>query len=485
MSKARRVGQGIADKYLGHEANIPMGVQDARYRYYQWLREWYGFGKQEDTNKCPFYQFMFWGSILMLVSLIPIIIMKILELVILKPLAWVVPVAIDDINEHINKSKMVASWIITICIFVILLAIGGLWSGEILFWFGLVIHWVFAVPILAVIGIWLGLGVLFTEVLPWLFWGIIWVFSWIFTIFAACVMYIINWPWLAIGIFFLWAFGCLIGFAASLYIFYKIGVWLFKSKFAAWTIKKSCTIREAQIKKRKDRRIRIGNAQQVKAAARLQWEREHQKEVDEKARLKREKKALKRESKGKWKEFFSMVGEKLWAFLKVFPGWIFVALWYIGKYIGLGFWEFGIRFGWVLEKVRDFFIIVWSLLTATISNHCPPIDFVIDSSDTGRLKIYDSKEYIFECDNYNRTLIISSDLLPARFKAVNTKAGKKGSITCTVCTKELDEKQRYYTYHYDYTGLVYPVRVYAIQDIKYDPPKPRKKKVVKSSEVPA
>ena len=485
MSRARRVGENIADKYLGHEANIPMGVQDARYRYYQWLREWYGFGKQEDTNKCPFYQFMFWGSILMLVSLVPIIIMKVLELVILKPLAWVVPGTIDEINELVGKSKMAASWSISICLFVILLAVAGLWSGEILFWAGLVIHWIFAIPIFLLKLLWLGLGILFTEALPWLFWGIIFVLSWVFDFFALIIYGIINLPWLSLGIGVLWVFGTILGLGVVLYIFYKIGVWLFKSKFAAWTIKKSCTIREAQIEKRKDRRIRIAKTQQEKVEVRLQWERKHHKEVEEKAKRKREKRALKRESKGKWKEFFSMVGEKLWAFLKVFPGWIFVAIWYILKFLGLALWQICLAFGWFFEKVRDFFIIVWSLLTETISNHCPPIDFVLDLSDTGRLKIYDSREYIFECDNKDRTLVISNNLLPAGFKVVNTKAGKRGSITCTVCTKELEENQRQWKYRYDYTNLVYPVRVYAIQDIKYGPPKPRKKKVVKSSEDPA
>jgi hypothetical protein len=485
MSKARRVGQGIADKYLGHEDNIPMSVQDARYRYYQWLREWYGFGKLEDTNKCPFYQFMFWGSILMLVSLIPIIIMKVLELVILKPLAWVVPVVIDDINEHINKSKMVSSWLISVSLFTITLMISRLFSGDFIFWAGLVIHWVFAAPIVILKLIWLGLGILFTEALPWLFWGIIFILSWIFDLFAAIIMHIINWPWAAIGIFFLWALGCLIGAGVVLYIFFKIGVFIFKSRFSAWAIKKSCIIREAQIEKRKERRIRIAKTQKEKAEARYQWEREHRAEVEAKERRKREKKALKRESKGKWKEFFSMAGEKIWAFLKVFPGWIFVAVWYVFKYIGLGIVQFVMGFAWVLEKIRDFFIIVWALLTETISNHCPPIDFVIDSSDTGRLKILDSREYIFECDNLNRTLLISNDLLPADFKAVNTKAGKKGSITCTVCTKELSARDRSYRYRYDYTNLLYPVRVYEIQDIKYDLPKPRKKKVKPSSEDPA
>jgi hypothetical protein len=70
-------------------------------------------------------------------------------------------------------------------------------------------------------------------------------------------------------------------------------------------------------------------------------------------------------------------------------------------------------------------------------------------------------------------------------KPLITKAGKKGSITCTVCTKELSARDRSYRYRYDYTNLLYPVRVYEIQDIKYDLPKPRKKKVKPSSEDPA
>ena len=37
-----KIGTELADKYLGHEDNIRMGIYDARYRYYQWLREWYG-----------------------------------------------------------------------------------------------------------------------------------------------------------------------------------------------------------------------------------------------------------------------------------------------------------------------------------------------------------------------------------------------------------------------------------------------------------
>jgi hypothetical protein len=479
MSRARRVGSDIADRYLGQEANIPMGVEDARYRYYQWLREWYGFGKQEDTHKCPFYQFMFWGSILMLVSLVPIIIMKILDFVILKPLAWIVPEAVNRIDKQINKSKMVTSWLITICLFVIALAIAGLWSGAVLFWIGFVVHVIFAIPLIVLRLVWLGIGVLFTDALPWLFWGIIFVLSWVFDFLAACMMYIINWPWLSIGIFFLWAIGTIIALCAVVYIGFRIGVFIFKSRFSAWAIKKSCIIRENQLKKRKDRKVRIAKTQNEKAEVRYQWEKEHREEVAKKERLKQEKKRLKYESKEDWREFRNNAGNKLWAFLKVFPGFIFVGLWYALKYVGLAFWHVGIAFGWVFEKIGDFFVIVWSLLTETISNHCPPIDFVMDSSDTGRLKIYDSREYIFECDNKTRTLIISNNLFPAGFKLIGTKAGKRGSITCTITTKELDENKRWWVYKYDYTKLVYPVRVYAIQDIKYDLPKPRKKKAVK------
>ncbi len=388
MSKVSNVGENFADKYLGHEDNIPMDVQDARYRYYQWLREWYGLGKKEATNKCPFYQFMFWGSLLMLVSLVPIIIMKILELVVLQPLSWVAPKAAERINETLSESRMVWSWLITICLFIIIFALSGLWSGTIILWAGLVIHWIFAIPIMALVLLWLGIVWVFIEAIPWVFFWLLWMFSFLLDFFVLIGAMVYNWPWIGIGIGVLWFFGSFFGFSVALYIFYKIGVWLFNSRFSAWAIKKSCIIRETQIEKRLIRKLRIKEAHQKKADIRFQWEQEHRAAVEERERLKREKKALKRESNEKWRKFFRSARQKLWAFLKIFPGWIFVGAWIILKFIGLGlFWVIS-GFRWILGHVRDFFIIVWSLLTETISNHCPPIDFIMDFSDTGRFNYF-------------------------------------------------------------------------------------------------
>jgi hypothetical protein len=474
MNRASKVGVKFADKYLGQEDNITMNVQDSRYRYYQWLREWYGMGKKEDTNKCPFYQFMFWGSMLMLISIVPIIIMKLIEVFILKPLSWVIPKTIDEINEQIDKSKMIASWIITAILLMLGLVINGIFSGNVLAWFGFVVHVIFSIPVAIVILLWLGFAWIFTEAIPWLFDGFIWLFSIIFESLWTFFILLFEIPWITIGFWFICGLGIMLATTIVIFLCFRIGILLFNSSFTKWIIKKSCIVRESQIERKKARKERIREARQEKLEARYKWEKEHQEEVEKREELKREERAKKREDRNMWKEFFSGTLRNIWKGLVIFPGSIFIAIWLVLKCSGIGI-GFGAKaIGWVLEKIGGVFIVVWSLLTETVSNHCPPIDFVISVMDTGMLVKYRDNEHIFKCDNEDKTILITSDKLPKGFRLSKVKKGKHGFIRCTYCTKELNHWQSRYKYS-DYSDLKNPVKVYEIQKLAYDPPKLRKR----------
>lgn len=461
------VGADFADKYLGHEDNIDMDVQDARYRYYQWLREWYGMGKQEATNKCPFYQFMFWGSILMLVSIIPIIIMKFIEVFILKPLSWVIPKFVDQGEELIDKSKMMASWIITVALLLVSIAITGVISTNVIAWIGTTIHYLFVIPFAIVFILWLLLEWLITVALPWLFVGFLWIISIILTGAWTFILALISLPWMNVFILFLWFVGILLATTILIWLFYKIGIRLFDSSISKWIIGKSCIIREAQIERKKARKKRIKKAQEEKIEARFKWNQEHKEELAKKRELKLKKKLKKQDSFKMWRKFFSKANTGLWKILLVFPGFLFIGIWLVLKYIGFGIGYVIWGFAWLFTKVADFFVVIWSLLTETVSNHCPPIDFTIKIKDTGILKKHSSEEYLFICKNEDKTLIIPNDYFPDKFKATLSKHGRRGLISCTICTREFDRVLKGYGQYRHLQHLSNPIKVYKVNKLVY------------------
>ena len=467
MSKSSKVGAAFADKYLGHEENIDIDVQDARYRYYQWLREWYGMGKKEDNNKCPFYQFMFWGSILMLVSIVPIILMKLIEVFILRPLSLAIPKFVSDVEAFINQSKMLSSWVITIALLIVSTVVTGLISTNVIAWIGAAIHYLFIFPVGIVIVAWFTLSWIFTVGIPWLFVGLVWVMSVIFTGIWSSILVLFGLSWWPFLVGLIWVVGILLASMAIAWLCYKIGISLFNSSFSKWLIEKSCEIREHQIEQKKTRKLRIKKAQQEKIEASFKWDEEHREEIETKRKLKLEKRAKKRESSEKWDEFYSKASSGLWKILLVFPGLPLIGIWIILKYIGIGFGHVFYSVFWVGLKFGDFFVIVWSLLTETVSNHCPPIDFTMEIDDTGILKKHSSEEFFFICNKEHKTLIIPNGFFPAEFKPTTSKKGRRTRISCTICTRELDDVLRGYGQYQHLRDVYNPVKVYKVNKLEY------------------
>jgi len=476
MNKNNRyIGRNIADKYLGHEDNIAMDVRDARYRYYQWLREWYGFGQKEATNKCPFYQFMFWGSLLMLVSIVPIIVMKIIEVFILKPLSWIIPTRIDKIyGKFIDKSKMVASWVITVFLVTGVLLLSSLFYSSALAWVGLVIHFIFVIPVGFLVVIWTALVWLFTVAIPWVFVGLVWLFSVVFSAIGSFFLMLaaVNWAGLGFGLLLL--VGILVGSGLLGIILYKIGVWLFSCNLTKWAIKKSCKIRERQIEKKRKNKERRQQIKHAEIEAKFKWEEEHADEIEEQRILEADLREKRKESTANWLEFIDKILTVTGKILLVFPGSLFIGLWHVIRYIGIGFWIIIKGIGWCLQKVVDVFTIVWSLIFETISNHCPPIDFIFEIDDVGLLNPY-KDNYVFECDNEKNDIIIEKNQFPEGFKLSIAKKGKRGRIKCLLCTRDVEKAMRLKQNYNYYDSLEHPSPVYEVVELKYDRPKSKVK----------
>ena len=448
-NKPSRVGAEFADAYLGHEKNIEMNVEDPRYRYYQWLRGWYGMGNKEVTNKCPFYQFMVFGSILMLASIVPIILMKIIDIFVLWPLSWVAPDFVDDFNKTVSKSKMIFSWIITGILTIIAAIISLFLSSPILAWFGLVVHWIFAIPWILLVLTWLGVVFLFTEGIPWLLSGIVFVLEAILSVIIA----FINLPWLGVLLWIMMSLAVIVVFSLTMIVIYKLSVWFFRSSFTAWVIKKSCDIREFRIMKRKEHKVKVHKRKK---------ENERMKEVK---RL--ESETGWREPNEKWDKILIAAFTLIWQVLKIFPGYPLKLIGYVFRWVINGIVLLALGLGWIGKKIWDVIVVVWSLISETVSNHCPPIDFVVEISETGELIPRPSGNFRFTSEDLKEDILIPSSDLPDGFKPSTAKAGRRGIIRCTVLKRDLEQARR----------LNLSVDVFKIQDFKYVPVRtPRKKK---------
>ncbi len=453
-NKPSRVGAGFADEYLGHEETIVMNVEDARYRYYQWLRGWFGFKQKEVTNKCPFYQSMFWGSLIMLASIVPIIIMKIIDIFILWPLSWIAPDFVDEFNTMMSKNKMVFSWIIFAVLMVIAGIVSIVLSTNILAWVGLVVHCIYAIPWIVLGSVWFLIAFLITEGLPWLFSGIGFILEWI-------LITLINIPWLS---FLMWAMVVLAGIVAGcamLVLLYKLGVWFFKSSFTAWVIRKSCDVREFRIMRRRKHKVKVHKRKEGKKRMR---------------ELKKVEKGWEwKEPNEKWNEILMDAFSLIWAGLKIFPGYPFKLFGYVFKWIINGIVLVCLGIGWFGKKIWDIIVVIWSLITETISNHCPPIDFVVEINERVELNRRSDTRFRFTSMDLNNDIIINTTDLPNGFKA--RKVGDKSRVTirCTVRSSELEMAKRN-RYEYGSDAVLADVDVYKIQDLKYIPVRTIRKK---------
>jgi hypothetical protein len=294
----------------------------------------------------------------------------------------------------------------------------------------------------------MGIGVLVTDVIPWLFFGIGFVLEKILVVLIA----LINIPWLSVILWLMTCLGVIAGTAAVMILFYKLCVWFFKSSFTAWVIRKSCDIREFRIRKHKDHKVKVHKLKK------------------EKIRMK-ELKRLEAETgwkdpNEKWDKILIPAFDLIWAGLKIFPG-------YPLKLIGRGFILFGAGIGliglgllWFGKKIWDIIVVIWSIITETVSNHCPPIDFVVGISETGELIPRPSGNFRFKSMDLDHDILIKLSDLPDGFKPSTAESGRRATIRCTIRSSELESAKRN-SFKYGSDATLMDVDVYKIQDLKY------------------
>jgi hypothetical protein len=381
--------------------------------------------------------------------------MKIIDIFILWPLSWVAPKFVDDFNATASKSKMIFSWIITGIVMIFAILIGGLLSTNILAWFGLVVHWIFAVPWIIVVCIWLLIVFLVTTGIPWLFFGIGFVLEWLLAVIIA----FINIPWLSVIMWIMVALGAIVGTTITMVLLYKIGVWFFKSSFVAWIIKKSCDVREFRIRRRRDHKVKVHKLKKEKIRMR---------------ELKEEETwgGGWREPNERWDKILVAGFSIVWAGLMIFPGYPFKLIGYGFKWIwaGIGLVESGLE--WIAKKIWDVIVVVWSLITETISNHCPPIDFVVEISEKGKLVPRHNGNFRFTSMDLDNDIMINATDLPDGFKPFKAKDGRQATIRCTIKTSELEQAKRLYNKF----GTRSDLDVFKIQDLTYVPTRVVRKK---------
>jgi len=427
MSKweAKRKAENASQKLFGVDVAIPINVTDARYRYYQWLRSWYGMGEKIVTHKCPFYQFMFWGSLLM-VATFPLFIFSYIIYGITKVIGIVYPEVPEQFEALKDENPFGFSLVISIIATMITLLGSLLFLDNAIAWMGYVIHLIFAAP-------WALLSFIF-YLLSWVAGAFGTFFGWIWGLLV-----VVNWAML--GYVVGWGFGILLGIAFTFWVLYRVGVFLFNRGSFNFLIKKSCNVRsKRQI--RKHERI----LEKIKADLAVQKERdkyynEHRAEIDA-------KNAKRQESWDKWMEtlgaIFSPVATLFGTFFSII-GAVCMAIW------------------WFIKKVGEIIYVAWHMITSTVSNHCPPIEFLETHEDEGELIP----------NRYNggfingkvRNMHIEPDKFPEKFKLRTKQTDyKKVRISYNLAaSKDVDCNNRYH--------------IHSIIDIKYLT-KPRAKKTV-------
>jgi hypothetical protein len=427
--EARYFAKDTSKKLFGAEETIVMGVQDARYRYYQWLRSWYGMGEKAVTHKCPFYQFMFWGTLIM-VTTFPLFVLAYLIYGITKVIGLAAPSVPENFERLKNENPFVFSIMISLLIGAIIFFTSILFFSNGLAWLGFVVHCIFAAPLYILILLWL--------LISWLG-GVLGIFFvWIWSLLVA-----VNWGLLGyvagMGLLYL------VAFFGSLWLLYRLGVFLFNRGCFNFLIKKSCNYRE---NRRAKINARIAERQERERLARLErdkYYKEHKEEIDAK-NLKRE------QGFEKWADTIS----------KIFKPLIFVLekVLMVIAYFFIGIW-------WVIKKVGEIFYVLWHMITSTVSNHCPPIEFIQAYEDKGEL-INDLYNGFTLTGEKKRKLFIEEKLLPKGFKVRTGKEDyKKVRINYNLTTISItDYDERYH--------------VHSINSIKYLP-KPRQPRVKKTN----
>ena len=448
MSNVAYKAAEFADKHLGVEKPIRMETGDARYRYYQWLRSWYGMGQREATNKCPFYQFMFWGSLLLVATSPLFIWMKLLYWIVAKPIGFLFPEWIEDLDDQIAKSPMVASLLTFLGTFVGLLLISIFSKPIVLSWLGYIIHWIFAVPVFAIQLVWLGIKYVGIS--------IAWIFTNLWGLLVAT-----NWSGLGyvLGVGLLW----LVGFGLAVVVLYYVATFLFNRGVFNIFVRKSCEVRENRIKKRNERIAKKRELRLKREMEQREYEKEHAEEIKaEKARLR--KKAKERE------EFWTKNIETAYKVIKP----IGLSIYYV-IFVPIIYFVKAIL--WVLRKIGDFFVIIWSLITETISNHCPPIDFVYQSEvNEGVLNLSkNNPQYYVVYDRVDeRDYVIPKKLLVDYAKELTINGDKplvhgrpvKGVFEIRTSDDENIRRERYHHYYGWWLEFRNPKLVHEIISLK-------------------
>lgn len=210
------------------EDDIQMTVSDPRYRYYVWLRSWLGMESKYETHKCPFYQFMLWGSIIMVLTFPMFIIFKILDTIIFNPISILIGKN-NGFRVFLKLGGPVMTSVLTVlALSWIVGAIGFLISNPITFsYLGLGIHYIFATPYLIGSGVYAVFAFLFSKIVALFLW-----INWSGVGFWTG--YVLT--WLAVLVIVAWVLYRFILFAANTKVF---------KSFINW----SCTIREQRANK--------------------------------------------------------------------------------------------------------------------------------------------------------------------------------------------------------------------------------------------
>jgi len=432
MSKweAKSKARDASEKLFGVEDTITMGVSDARYRYYQWLRSWYGMGEKLVTHKCPFYQFMFWGSLLMVVTF-PLFIFAYIIYGLTKLIGLVIPSLPEHFEALKDENPFSFSLIISMLAFITTFFISLLFLDNAVAWVGYGIHVIFAIPYFVVY---------------WVLWAVFWFLSVVWDLLVMLAGWLVAIEWGMLGYVVGMGLLILLGMVVTFWVLYRIGVFLFNRGCFNFLIKKSCNIRE----RRQDKKF-------ARLAERRKKEAEFKKQQDEYYKAHKEeidaKEERRKETAEKWINTIVAILKPVglvFGFIFSVIGVVFTTIW------------------WVLKKIGEICYVVWHMITSTVSNHCPPIEFIETHEDVGELVLrFQNESHNGFIDGEKRKIYIGSDVFPEKFK-LRTKQSdyKKVRISYNlVATNPSDYEGRYH--------------IHSINEIKYlpKPRKPRTKKV--------
>lgn len=360
----------IAENAFGVEEEITMDVEDPIVRYYQWLRAYFGLTPRYNVHKCPFYQFLTWGSLFM-ISLFPLVVAAVIfEKLILNPIGYFWPRCKENFyasKENIGTIPMSTIIVTIITGLLMLLFTNGLWYT------GFAIFIIFSAPAYIVYYIGYALIYFIMTIIPFI-WSVL-----------------VSITWSAVIIPFAMGMGILLGACVVFYLLYKIFSIIFKSKAFKVFIDKSCKIRDRMLKKYKEKR---------KATKRKIVERK--KPVAEK-----------------------YVKPKI----KIKLDWLVKAVEYIFRPIILLVAAILFVFG----TIGKFISIAFRIVTQTVSNHCPKMVFTSSYSGIFEVNKYGSYIEIKRTeydDRFGVDQAIDNRLLPKNFK-VKKKSGLV-RMNCTV-----------------------------------------------------